>query len=281
MAKPAYYSPDEVESILAKLKSTLLAGKNFGELVIKSDAIRDPRSAFLYFTPAAWLKITYLVSEFTSEVQWHGLVRRMSDCEYQIYDILVPPHEASSTTVISDDVEYSKWLDELDDDTFKDLRFHGHSHVNMDVYPSSTDDGYRQDLVTQLPKATAEEDSFYIFMIVNKRGEWSAEIYDLKENAIYTTRAKEIEMFVLFEDNTDLSDFMRSARKVVKIKTYTPTYTGTGGYSSSGKGAGGYPYYSGSPNTGTKKKEKKESKNESLPQYDDDYDYLPDGWRGY
>lgn len=233
MAKPIYMTSTDVENICAELRNTLSGLKCYGSVDIKRSFKSDDRVAMLYFTPIAWIKMTALVSRFETEVQWHGMVRRISENEFEIYDVLVPPHEVSGATVTSEYKPYIEWMDGLDDNTFNAVRFHGHSHVNMSVSPSSVDNKYRLDLVTQLPKPTGNDDVFYIFLIINKKHEWSAEIYDLTNNAFYGT--DDIYMECCLE-GTDVDSFISDAKKVAVART---TYGGYGGGNSYGGGSYG------------------------------------------
>lgn len=214
MAKKIYVTEEELDDILNGIKAQLKNMKCYGSVNIKHSTKSDERRAVLAFTPIAWTKMSALVAQFDTEIQWHGLIRRLSDYEFEVYDIIVPPHEVSATTVVSDQAQYNQWLNELPDDIFSDLRFHGHSHVNMTVTPSGTDDKYRSDLVTQLPKPKSDDDdAFYVFMIMNKRHLWSAEIYDLKYNALYKTDEIYLEILVDAEGGT-LNDFITEARSL-------------------------------------------------------------------
>lgn len=237
MAKPIYMTSTDVDNICAELRASLIDLKCYGNIDIKRSFKSDDRIATLLFTPKAWIKMTALVARFETEVQWHGLAQRITENTFEIYDIIVPPHEVSSATVTSEYAPYIKWLDELDDTTFNAVRFHGHSHVNMGVSPSSTDNKYRLDLVTQLPKPVDGEDVFYIFLIINKKHEWSAEVYDLTNNAVYSTD----EIFMeCGPDDDDIDTFIAEAKSVAVARTYTAGYT-SGDYKNSYGG-----YYDGS-----------------------------------
>ena len=227
--------------------------------------------------------MTALVSEFSTEVQWHGLVRRLSECEFEIYDILVPPHTVTAATVTSDQEKYSNWINGLDDETFNALRFHGHSHVNMPVSPSVTDTDYRKDVITQLPKPDDNNDTFYIFLIINKSHNWSAEIYDLTYNALYSTTAKEIDMMVMLDDGDTVDNFVSEAKKVAVQsvssyggKNYGSSYSGYG--NSYGGSYGGNSYGGSQKPTGTTPSaagtgysKKNDTKSTSVRDDDDDY----------
>ena len=246
MAKPIFYEESDIELALRKAieqaAERMKQKKCLDKFSINIDLAKtkkDDRLCDVYFTPLAWAKVATLVAKYTTEVQWHGLTRRISETEFEIYDIIVPPHAVSSTTVISDDIEYCAWLDDLDDDTFYDLRAHGHSHVSMAVTPSGVDDKYREDLITQMPRPKDDEDAYYIFFIVNKSHAISAEVFDLKYNAHYSDA--EIEIDVLFDDGTFMGDFIDEAKKVTKVATTS--------YGSNWQGSHGYGGYHGAKTT--------------------------------
>lgn len=212
MAKPIYVSGEEIDRILREVKSQLMGIRCTGGIDIKKNFTKDNRKATIYFTPEAWNRVLALVMAFETEVQWHGCVNRISNNEFEIYDIIVPPHVVTGSTVTSDPVKYSDWITSLDDEVFNNLRFHGHSHVNMGCSPSGTDMKYRRDIVTQLPiPQNEEDDSFYIFLILNKKGDWSGEIYDVTNNALFSE--DEIEIEVYDEEDSLLSTFIEDAMK--------------------------------------------------------------------
>lgn len=145
----------------------------------------------LYINAEAYLKMCLYVRDTQTELGWHGVVKRTEDGKnYWIFDVMVYPQTVTGVTVNTDQAEYEKWLNDLDDDTFNHLRFQGHSHVNMGVTPSGVDERYYDDLMRPLP-----DNDYYIFCIMNKRGETYWRIYDLKNNLIYEDR--DIEVSVL------------------------------------------------------------------------------------
>ena len=221
MAKPIYMDGGEIEQLLREVKQQLLGLKCPGGVDIKKDFAKDNRRAVIYFTPGAWNRMTALVSSFNTEVQWHGCVRRLGENVFEVYDIIVPPHVVTGSTVTSDPVRYSEWITGLGDEVFSHLRFHGHSHVNMGCSPSGTDMKYRRDIVTQLPiPRNEDEDSFYLFLIVNKKGEWTGEIYDVTNNALYGNG--EIEIEVYDKGDSTLSTFISEAKKLAVKETPAP-----------------------------------------------------------
>lgn len=169
--------------------------------------------ANLHFTAKAWLKMNALVSDYSSEVGWHGIAYRDTDetkNDYYITDVLVYPQVVDGTNVNTDQVEYQTWLNSLDDESFNNLRMQGHSHVNMGVTPSAVDETHQERILDML-----EDDMFYVFMIWNKRNENTIRIYDLKKNILF--EPKDISV-VLPEDIADLPSFLKSSRDLVKTR---------------------------------------------------------------
>lgn len=192
-----------------------LSRKRIMDGVIK--LYKDDRKATLAFTPIAWTKMYALVDAFDKEVQWHGLVSRLDENTFIVEDILIFPHEASACTVVSDQEEYEEWMNDLSDEQFNACRFHGHSHVNMGVTPSVTDMMYRKNIFENFSTNPApDEDQFYIFIIVNKKREFSGQIYDITNNAIY--EKEEINLEILANGDY-LKDFIAEAKRIVKNPT--------------------------------------------------------------
>ena len=185
---------------------------------ITLDLDTSDEKAELIFTPTAWIKMKALVEEFSTEVEWHGLVRRAAKNVFVIEDILNFAHEVTGATVTSDQEAYNKFIDSLPDEVFDKMKMHGHSHVNMGTTPSSTDMEYRKNVVNNTGAPTPEHDEFQIFVIWNKRDDHEAQIYDLTNNILYGV--KDIIIKVGFEDGTTLKDFIKEAKKLTTTRTY-------------------------------------------------------------
>lgn len=159
------------------------------------------------FTTTAWLKMWALVTTERGEIGWHGIVEKVNKGMYIIKDILMYPQYVTGTTVQTDDVGYGNWLHkELSDDEINNLRFHGHSHVNMSTSPSGVDTTWYNEILQGLGN-----DDFYIFGIFNKREEVFMEIYDLAENTIY--EKADITINVILGDNNYLNNWVETAKK--------------------------------------------------------------------
>lgn len=143
------------------------------------DKTKYPR-AQLYISAIAYLKMMLYVRDTSTEIAWHGTVKRHGKNIFQITDVMLYPQTVTGATVNTDQDKYNEWIQDLDDDTHCSMRFQGHSHVNFGVTPSGTDMSFYNDILQVLPN-----DDYYIFMIMNKSGNTTFLIYDLAENIIY------------------------------------------------------------------------------------------------
>lgn len=133
------------------------------------------------FSGMAYAKQLSLLQNCSSEIAWHGTVRANEDrTVFTIENILVYPQTVTSATVVTDETKYQQWKQLLNDDEYNSLRFQAHSHVNMGVTPSGVDRNLYDSMLQSL-----SNNSFYIFMILNKKTDAHIEIYDLQNNAFY------------------------------------------------------------------------------------------------
>lgn len=246
MATKRFINTDSMQpEILELLKKEYLSKQFYGEKIeikldlkeiverkMKEQNLIEP---LIYITVNAYQKILTLVKEFNSEVAWHCLVEHPAGTNaYLIYDILIFPQEVTSGTANGIDGDYEMWMANQPDETFEKIRCHMHSHVKMGTTPSGVDENYRNNLMTQVT-------DYYIFMIINKKSEYTLAFYDKTNNILYD----DLSITVCFEDGTTLNTWFESVKGLVKERTYTPTYTS--------------------------KKDEKETKQSSF--FDDDYNY--------
>ena len=247
MSKPIMLTPELIEQMTQEFKEKL-------SKIRLSDGKIDYTRSFKYksddhagvkvlIEPLAYLKMMSLVDTFTTEVGWHGVVRRDADDTFIITDILVYPQVVTGATVNTDDESYAKWLMTIDNDTFNAMHMHGHSHVNFAPTPSGVDDTHREKLLAQI----GQED-FYIFMIWNKSGQHTACVYDLKTNTLYEDEDVEVS---LTTEGFDMEAFLKNANEMVKSK-----------YSAGGTSAA--TVYAGSAGKGGKKKSIGRAKQETV-----------------
>lgn len=140
----------------------------------------------IIITPTAADKMTALVDVCDLEIAWHNTVTRDGSV-FTVHDTLCYPQTVAATAVEADDYLYPEWQEELETPVYNELRMQGHSHVNMGVSPSHTDETYYNTLLQHVK-------SFYIFIIVNKRGDMYARIYDKQYNIIYENKDIDIEI---------------------------------------------------------------------------------------
>ena len=156
-----------------------------------------------------------LVKQSDVEIQWHGLVKREKN-KYRIYDIIVFPQLNSGARTETDEEEFAEWFTRLmmnNEELVQDIKMHGHSHVNMQVFSSDIDDEYQKKIIQNL-----KEDAFYIFLILNKKDEIHPIIYDIEKNLCYT--GNEIEIIV--NENKEYKEW---AKEEIKGKCKKKYYT--------------------------------------------------------
>lgn len=163
--------------------------------------------AVVVITMEAKEKMSALVNSVPTEIAWHGLARKLEKGKYEIYDILVYPQVVTSVTVSTDQEKYETWLLSLDDESFNALRMHGHSHVNMGVSPSGVDLRHQEDTVNNL-----SSNDFYLFLILNKKGEIYARIFDVEDNTIYEKN----DIKIIWENNAKINDFVEAAKRRIE-----------------------------------------------------------------
>lgn len=189
------------------------------------------------FTEEAFYKMMSLVDGIDKEIAWHGVVETINEekREYLVTDILVYPQRVAATTVDAIEDKYGLWMNKIDDETFNKVRLQGHSHVNMGVFASSTDEKYYDNLTDHLT-------DFYIVIIANKRREFFLRLYDGKNNLIFNELKPTLEGKTL-----GYSEWASEAIKE-NIQTTLPSY------------ASNYSYWGYQKGKDTKKETKKETK---------------------
>lgn len=126
-------------------------------------------------------KIRALVQEASGEVGWWGLIEPMKDGErltgVWLYDILVPNQKVSGASVdVQETPDAFSVIDELvaqgRQDEIANLRYWGHSHGNMEVFASSTDLKFWDELAQ-----TGEGCAVSAFSVHNKKGSVEAHVF--------------------------------------------------------------------------------------------------------
>ena len=104
----------------------------------------------------------------------------------------------------------------LDDETFMNMRMHGHSHVNMGVTPSSTDlNFYKNEILAEL-----NDTDYYIFVIWNKKNEHTVKIYDFGKNILFETADVDVR---ILNDGMGIEDIVDDANDKLRDKSKVQT----------------------------------------------------------
>lgn len=165
----------------------------------------------------AFLKIQTLVAGYEHEVGWYGTVEKITKDTYRIMDILVYPQYASAAYIDDrDTTEMPIWFQSLSDEEYNHKRFHGHSHVNMAVYPSGTDKETYEQFKTQNSNATINR--FTIELIINKRFEMHWKFHDAETGKEYDNEEINVEIEISTGE-TMATYFEKSREKVRELKS--------------------------------------------------------------
>lgn len=161
----------------------------------------------------AFLKMQTLVAGYGHEVGWYGTAEKTSDHAYRIMDVLVYPQYASAAYIDDrDTTEMPLWFQSLSDEVYDHKRFHGHSHVNMGVRPSSTDKKTYEQFKRQNSNATINR--FTIELIMNKKFEMYWKVHDAVADKEYGN--EEINVEIEITENETMAAFFENSRKNVR-----------------------------------------------------------------
>lgn len=184
-----------------------------------STTISEPakEKVTILFTQQAYLKMMFLVDYYDSEVAWYGLVQKIDDLLYRIYDIKICKQYVTGGKVDTEDEDTLEFFDSLTDDEIEHMHFQAHSHVKMSTNASGIDLQNQADVVKNLGK-----NGFYIFQIWNKGGDINTYLYDIDNNVFYDRKDIEIEI----EDGmSTISNFLLETENLVIEKKAVPQYT--------------------------------------------------------
>jgi hypothetical protein len=216
---PEKTADDIIAELTEKLKAMFTESRNITAFTysFKPEEFIGKAEITLDFSAIAFLKQHMLVANHKDEIAWHGIVRPSEDRKcFHIEDILIYPQTVTGTNVNTDEVPYQDWKNKLDDDHYNHLRYQAHSHVNMTVSPSGTDTTLYDAMLSTLGPT-----SYYIFLIINKRGEFWINIYDIQNNVIYDKNDVHVTV-----DGMDMDAWYDAQiKEYIKPKTYQPATT--------------------------------------------------------
>lgn len=168
----------------------------------------------ILFTQQAYLRMMMLVDYYDSEVAWYGLVQKMDDKLYRVYDIKICKQFVTGGKVDTEDEDTLEFFNSLTDDEAEHMHFQAHSHVNMSTTASGVDLQNQADVIRNMGKT-----GFYIFQIWNKSGDINTYLYDLDNNVFYDKKDVYIE---IEDDMKTIGDFLLSTEALVVEKKVTP-----------------------------------------------------------
>ena len=154
----------------------------------------EVESPVVFYTIEARQTINHLVESTSFEVAWFGLVREETPNEFVVYKIYIPEQEvtAASVDITADAVAEiaNQILDDGEDPSH--MRYHGHSHVNMTVDPSGTDQEHMLDYI--------QDADWFIRSIHNKKGSERVDIFDKRVMLTHQCVASEVYEFAQTEE---------------------------------------------------------------------------------
>ena len=186
----------------------------------------------VFISGTAHGKMLALVKECDIEIGWMCTVEKDEDGDFHLNDVYVPLQTCTaSTTVISERGDSELMMELLEQGKGAEvnaLRCWGHSHVNMAVFASQTDETQTQDFIDNLEEAGSDH---FIRLIGNKRGELLCHVYLMEQGITLNNPPMTVRV-----DGKDYSDWAKEqiATKVTRaapVHSYRP-HIWTGGQGS-------------------------------------------------
>jgi len=205
----------------------------------------------ILYTQQAYLRMMALVDFYDTEVGWYGLVEKLDDRLYRVYDVKICKQYVTGSKVDTEDEDTLEFFDSLTDDEIEHMHFQAHSHVKMSTSASGTDLQNQADVIRNMGMS-----GFYIFQIWNKSNDINTYLYDLDNNIFYDKK----DVIIEIEDDEDtISDFIASTIDLVQEKKFS--------------GYNGYNSYKPSEKKQEKEPEKQTSYLPGYYPYDERWDY--------
>ena len=170
--------------------------KDSGKPIIKKIFKRkeDEKPPMVCFTEQVLAKFKGYVDNCSLEIGWLALVRIDAQGRYIVYDTLRPHQNVSAVTtdlMESGLQEVGEEILKTRPDEFNNVRCWCHSHVNMQVCPSGTDDSTFEQFY--------ENCEYFIRVICNKKGDMRVDFVDLEKEIRYDN----INWYILLSKETE------------------------------------------------------------------------------
>ena len=171
--------------------------KDSGKPIIKKifKKKEDEKPPMVCFTEQVLAKFKGYVDNCSLEIGWLALVRIDAQGRYIVYDTLLPHQNVSAVTtdlMESGLQEVGEEILTTRPDEFNNVRCWCHSHVNMQVCPSGTDDSTFEQFY--------ENCEYFIRVICNKKGDMRVDFVDLEKE----TRFDNINWYILLSKETEV-----------------------------------------------------------------------------
>ena len=167
----------------------------------------------ILYSQAAYVRMMALVDYYDTEVGWYGLVDKISDKLYYVYDVKVCKQYVSGGKVDTEDSDTLDFFNSLTDEEIEHMHFQAHSHVRMGTGASGLDLQNQANVIKN-----AGMKGFYIFQIWNKSYDINTYLYDMDNNTFYDHRDVLIEIEDV--DHGSISSFIGSTLDLVVEKKY-------------------------------------------------------------
>lgn len=170
--------------------------KDSGKPIIKKifKKKEDEKPPMVCFTEQVLAKFKGYVDNCSLEIGWLALVRIDAQGRYIVYDTLLPHQNVSAVTtdlMESGLQEVGEEMLATRPDEFNNVRCWCHSHVNMQVCPSGTDDSTFEQFY--------ENCEYFIRVICNKKGDMRVDFVDLEKEI----RFDNINWYILLSKETE------------------------------------------------------------------------------
>ena len=155
----------------------------------------DETPPMICFTEQVLAKFKGYVDNCSLEIGWLALVKIDAQGRYIVYDTLLPHQNVSAVTtdlMESGLQEVGEEILTTRPDEFNNVRCWCHSHVNMQVCPSGTDDSTFEQFY--------ENCEYFIRVICNKKGDMRVDFVDLEKE----TRFDNINWYILLSKETEV-----------------------------------------------------------------------------
>ena len=155
----------------------------------------DETPPMICFTEQVLAKFKGYVDNCSLEIGWLALVKIDAQGRYIVYDTLLPHQNVSAVTtdlMESGLQEVGEEILTTRPDEFNNVRCWCHSHVNMQVCPSGTDDSTFEQFY--------ENCEYFIRVICNKKGDMRVDFVDLEKEI----RFDNVNWYILLSKETEI-----------------------------------------------------------------------------